>query len=131
MGILADLLNEDGIRQQDLAICAFKDKGTIARGLKGLEDNGLVKRKIDPDDRRQKIINLTERGRRIFSRMEPQLEAVVGQITQDISEEDLRCCKKVLWQLYNTLQEQLLPETAEPLPTNDSHQPNISATLSH
>ncbi|MEO0731527.1 MAG: hypothetical protein AAFZ52_01735, partial [Bacteroidota bacterium] len=37
MGLLADLIDNDGQRQQDLAISTIKDKGTVARALASLE----------------------------------------------------------------------------------------------
>ena len=33
MGVLVDLWVKDGLRQQDLAVSAIKDKGTIARAI--------------------------------------------------------------------------------------------------
>ena len=37
IGILVDLWEKDGVRQQDLAISLIKDKGTIARALTAME----------------------------------------------------------------------------------------------
>ncbi|MEL7222722.1 MAG: MarR family transcriptional regulator [Bacteroidota bacterium] len=63
VGILHDLLLNNGTRQQDLAISSVKDKATIARSVKFLETEGMVERTTDPHDRRTKRIYITTKGR--------------------------------------------------------------------
>lgn len=107
LGILADLLNADGIRQQDLAISAIKDKATITRGLQVLEAEGLVFRSIDQKDRRQKLIYITEKGQAFHQKIRPILLGRMSQLTQAIPPTDMKVCLSVLHQLYDTLQHQL------------------------
>jgi len=107
IGLLADLLQTDGQRQQDLAISTIKDKGTVARSLSTLESDGMIQRKLDPIDRRQKLIFLTDKGRRMMRFTSTRCQAMLAQASQDISEEALSTCTQVLQKIYYNLHEQL------------------------
>lgn len=103
MGILADLAYKDGVRQQDLAITSIKDKATIARGLKALEQAGLVLRAPDPVDKRTKRIYITPKGRKTVQRLFPLAEKVLEQAQENIADEELAICTKALRQMYDNL----------------------------
>lgn len=107
LGIMADLLNGDGVRQQDLAISAIKDKGTIARSLGVLEREGFVAREIDSKDRRQKLIYLTDKGWMLHNKVMPTLLGRMQAQTQSIDPAELQICLKVLLHLYEQLQKTL------------------------
>ncbi len=59
---LMGLAREDGITQEELANNFHMNESTIARALRKLEDSGTVKRKVDDNNRRKKIITVTEKG---------------------------------------------------------------------
>lgn len=103
MGILADLAHKDGVRQQDLAITSIKDKATIARGLKALEQEGLVLRAPDPVDKRTKRIYITPKGRKTVQRVFPLAEKVLVQAQEGVADDELAICTKVLRQMYDNL----------------------------
>lgn len=103
MGILVDLSQKDGVRQQDLAVVAIKDKATIARGLKSLEESGLVLRMEDPIDRRTKRIYITAEGRKLVQRVFPLAKEVIDRAGVGIPTEDLQVCHRVLKQMYENL----------------------------
>jgi Transcriptional regulators len=60
---LMGLAREDGIIQEELANNFHMNESTIARALRKLEDAGMVQRKVDENNRRRKIITVTEKGR--------------------------------------------------------------------
>jgi DNA-binding MarR family transcriptional regulator len=62
---LMHLSRKEGITQDDLAVHLHIDKGTVARALKKLEDNGFIYREINPQNRRRYLLFLTEKGRQI------------------------------------------------------------------
>ena len=62
---LMHLSHKEGITQDDLAVHLHIDKGTVARALKKLEDNGFIYREINPQNRRRYLLFLTEKGRQI------------------------------------------------------------------
>jgi DNA-binding MarR family transcriptional regulator len=100
MGILVDLWVKEGVRQQDLAVSNIKDKGTIARALQSLEAANIVVRIPDQEDKRNKLIYLTHRGRSLREELLPEAQQTVQEATEGIPEEDLAICKRVLSQIY-------------------------------
>lgn len=105
MAIMADLyLQTEGKRQQDLAVSSIKDKATIARALAQMEREGIVARIIDPADRRNKLISLTEKGIELKQRFLPCLHDIMQLATKGVPEQDLNHCKQTLALIYQNLQ---------------------------
>lgn len=69
---LIHLSHKEGITQDDLAVHLHIDKGTVARALKKLEDNGFIYRKINPENRRRYLLFLTEKGKDMI----PQIRSI-------------------------------------------------------
>lgn len=103
MGVLVDLWVQDGLRQQDLAISAIKDKGTIARAIDTLEKKNMVVRVPDERDKRNKRIYLTFQGKELKKQLYPHAQATLACATAGIPEEELRICKGVLRRMYDQL----------------------------
>ena len=53
----------NGIQQKDLAVAIGIEGPSLVRLLDRLESEGLLERQISPEDRRGKIVDLTELGR--------------------------------------------------------------------
>ncbi|MEM1359050.1 MAG: MarR family transcriptional regulator [Bacteroidota bacterium] len=107
IGLLADLINKDGQRQQDLAISTIKNKGTVARALVSLETAGMIERKNDPEDRRQKRIFLTEKGRHLWALTESRRAHALDVAAQGLQTEEMKNCTAVLHKIYHNLHLQL------------------------
>src|SRR5664280_2778382 len=60
--ILMSLYNQEGRSQDSLAQSKGFDKTMIAKSILRLEEEGIVYRKIDPEDKRIKRLYLTEKG---------------------------------------------------------------------
>ena len=103
MGVLADLFQQDGVRQQDLAMSNLKNKATITRSLRFLEQEGMVLRSPDPTDGRTKRIYITSQGRQFFQKMLPLGQSVLAKAVEDIDPEALEKCQEVLYKMYNNL----------------------------
>ncbi|MDY9922761.1 MarR family winged helix-turn-helix transcriptional regulator [Methanobacterium sp.] len=86
------LSKKDGITQDDLASLYHIDKGSVARALKKLEDNKLICRKINPENRRKYLIYLTEKGRNIV----PKIHRIYTQWENSI-------CSELSKEQYNNL----------------------------
>jgi DNA-binding MarR family transcriptional regulator len=69
---LMHLSHKEGITQDNLAAHIHIDKGTVARALKKLEDNGFICRKVNPQNRRSYLLFLTEKGRDVV----PQIHSI-------------------------------------------------------
>ncbi len=113
MGLVADLVGNDGLRQQDLAISTIKDKGTVARALKQLESAGILMRKVDAEDRRQKLIRLTDKGNRLWQFAKCKAINTMETATLDIEPTEFDTCIDVLQRVYQNLHQQLsIPQTS-------------------
>lgn len=113
MGLLADLVEEDGVRQQDLALSTIKDKGTVARALGGLERAGIIRREVDTADRRQKRIYLSSKGLRMCAYARQNADRTLASATKNIDPEEFTLCLDVLQRVYANLHEQLsTPQTS-------------------
>ncbi len=108
MGVLVDLWMQDGLRQQDLVSSVIKDKGTIARALDNLEKQGIVTRETDETDRRNKLIYLTPKGRKLKTVMLPHALAAMEEVLVNIPPEEVAICKKVLQRMYKRLTKKLM-----------------------
>lgn len=62
---LLNLYKHDGITQEELAKKVKLDKGTTARAIKKLEDQGYVKRVKKENDRRAYKLEVTEKAEQI------------------------------------------------------------------
>ncbi len=107
LGLIADLAQLDGQRQQDLAIATIKDKGTIARALSQLEEAGFLQRRRDEADRRQKRIYLTERGRRLWQFTNEMASCVLARATAEVTATEMATCLRVLQHVHHNLHQQL------------------------
>lgn len=106
-GILADLLENDGVKQQDLAIAIVKDKATIARALDLMEKKNIIVRIKDEKDRRNKKIFLTHKGHQLQKKVLFQGEDMYNEIKGLVSPEDMTTCLAVLDKIYDSLKEKL------------------------
>jgi DNA-binding MarR family transcriptional regulator len=61
-GCVFRFVHEDGMRLTDLAALAGMTKQSIGEIVDDLADRGYVERFPDPDDRRAKLIRLTQKG---------------------------------------------------------------------
>lgn len=85
---LVTLLKNDGIRQEDLSDLLNIDKGTTARAVKKLEEEGYVIRKIKPEDKRAYGVYITDKARTISTDIFNILRSWNDIISSDFSEEE-------------------------------------------
>lgn len=97
---------EEGIQVAELARLARVRKQTMAQAVQGLEKLGYVERRPDPNDRRAKLVFLTERGRdvpRIAQSTGPRVEARWAEL---IGHEELETLRSLLQRLLTALQDE-------------------------
>lgn len=87
--VLNRLWENDGKTQSDLAIATFKDHANITRMIDLLEKKGLVLRQDDPQDRRSKLIYLTEEGKALQEKLLPLAREVLYRALQGITREEV------------------------------------------
>lgn len=78
---------------------------TLTRMLDALEAEGLVIRRADPNDRRTKLIELTEAGKRALDEIMAVAHTFRKTILKDLSDSELDAVNKVTDKLLNMLSE--------------------------
>ena len=71
---LFEISYQKEINQDKIASRCSIDKGSVARSIKKLEDNGLVVRKVDDNNRRQNKVSLTPEGEKTLTESKKKLE---------------------------------------------------------
>ncbi len=89
--ILLHLFTGDAkIRQEDLSLQLDISKPAVSRALDSLENKGYVLREKDPVDRRVSRVILTQKARRIESRLEDVYNRVFSVAARGVSEEEIQ-----------------------------------------
>lgn len=101
--ILMFLQMEGKKHQQEIADFLFKDKGTIARAIQVLEQNGLIERQHDPEDKRQKLLSLTPKGEVVSLQFPPISKQLESIALKGLSEEQINEFKNTLTRIYFNL----------------------------
>ncbi|MBD3183874.1 MarR family transcriptional regulator [Candidatus Poribacteria bacterium] len=101
--ILRCLWHKDGQRQQDLADVARKDKTSITRIIDSMEKRDLVVRVPDRLDRRQNLIYLTNKAKRLQEDLTEIIRKTALQAQQGIDPDDLETLREVLTKLHDNL----------------------------
>lgn len=96
---LLKLYNQDGINQEALADSLFIDKGTTARAIKILEEEGFVYRVKDKNDKRAYEIYLTDKAKYIkddvFNILKEWESIITFNLTNEEKYEIIKILKKI------------------------------------
>jgi DNA-binding MarR family transcriptional regulator len=109
MGILfrlygGEMLNEGaGVTPTMLSHMQKVTKNTISSLVKGLEDQGLIRRENDPVDRRVYRLFLTDAGREYLIKMAPQKITFLNSLLSDLTEEEIEQLSELLTKLQTSL----------------------------
>jgi len=96
---LIGLYKKEGQTQEDLANHFFIDKGTVARGVKKLEDNGFICRRTDPENRRRYLLYLTEDGMALMPDIINIIKDWENSINEDLSKAEKERINEILKKL--------------------------------
>jgi DNA-binding MarR family transcriptional regulator len=88
--ILNALYKKDGARQEQLADYLKIDKGTIAKVIKKLEDEGYIVRIVDEKDKRAYNVYLTEKALVVKPMIRKAMEDWTDILFSGFSEEEKR-----------------------------------------
>ena len=101
--ILINIYRDEGIYQHKLCEEYNLDKSGVGRILKKLEEKNLVKRKSNPEDKRKKLIYLTNKAIEMKSEFKELLKEIEKQMRQGLTEKEIETVRKVLKKIYNNL----------------------------
>ncbi len=99
--VLAILVDEEGINQQDLADRLLVTKGNICGLINRMEKAGLVERHPNPSDRRSYSLYPTTDGVGAYHRAAPALEAAMTQRFTSLSDVEQEQLLSLLKRLEN------------------------------
>ncbi len=94
--VLACLWAANGINQQEIANLTVKDKASVTYLIDNLTKRGLVIRKEDEDDRRNKLIFLTEAGKALKAEIEPWIQEMHAFAGLDMPVQAIKDCIGVM-----------------------------------
>lgn len=102
-GAMILLWNEDGRKQQEFVQELALEKSTVSRLIDGLEKHRLAVRTPDPDDSRQKLIVLTDKGREIRDESVRIASSLLAEAQSGITDAELFLCRDVLGRVLRNL----------------------------
>jgi DNA-binding MarR family transcriptional regulator len=85
--------------QLSLARAARLDKSTMVVSVDALEEEGLVERRPDPEDRRVRIVVTTDAGRELLARAEGVVLGVEDEVLAGLEVEERRALRSLLTRL--------------------------------
>jgi DNA-binding MarR family transcriptional regulator len=88
--VLIVLWKKHQINQQEVANAVQKNKASLTPLLDSLVGMGLVTRSEDPDDRRNKIITLTKKGKDYKKKFAPMIQDIYRIVKGTIGDDRLR-----------------------------------------
>ena len=101
--ILINIYRDEGICQHRLCEEYNLDKSGVGRILKKLEDKNLVTRKSDPEDKRKKLIYLTDKAKNMKEDFKNLLKEIEKQMRQGLTEQEIETVNTILKKIYNNL----------------------------
>ena len=93
---LLELYTKDGKNQEEIAETLKIDKGTTARALKKLEEQGFVTRIKDENDKRSNKIYLNDKAKDVREGVLDVLNDWNKEITKSLTEEEEEMLKSLL-----------------------------------
>ncbi|MBU5592156.1 MarR family transcriptional regulator [Clostridium sp. MSJ-4] len=97
---LAYLFRNNGVNQECISNDLIMDKGTTARALKKLEDEGYIKREVDLEDKRAYRVFITKKAIEIkedfFGVLREWSEIIVSDFTEEEKEIALKLFRRMV-----------------------------------
>ena len=94
--ILNILVNKEKLILEDLSKLLHKDKSAVMRHLNHLEYNYFVTKMEDKDDRRRKILMLTQKGMEVLEQARSIENDLQESLIRDVVKKDMDVFKNVL-----------------------------------
>ncbi len=94
--VLANIDIQTGTRATVLAERASVTKQAIGQVIDDLEQKGLVKRTVDPDDHRARLIRLTTRGRRVIAAAQEVIQEIEARVLEEVGATSIATTRKTL-----------------------------------
>jgi DNA-binding MarR family transcriptional regulator len=103
--IMKQLRNHDGLNQQELADMLFKDKSSMTYLIDNMVKGGLVSRKEDEKDRRNKLILLSDKANELIKQLSPIASRCYLALAKDLTDQDIKAGIQTLAKMNDSLTE--------------------------
>lgn len=103
--LLLCLQKRGPLRATDIAEFFSQSPRTVTEAIDGLERDGLVERKPDPDDRRAKFVTITPKGIEAVAKTEPLRRQLIDQTFGTLSVEERDTMLRLLSKAGASLQD--------------------------
>ncbi len=104
--VLGGLEHDPAPTQAQLAAAVGRDKTRLIANLDRLEARGLLHRTPDPDDRRNRIVTLTDAGRTLFADCRRDIRAMEADLLSTLSAPDRTTFIRALSRLAESTREE-------------------------
>jgi DNA-binding MarR family transcriptional regulator len=101
--LLTCLWKQDGLSQQQLAVHLSRDRATVTRMVDLLENQLIITRIPDREDKRSNLIYLTKKGQQLELPAAQCGQAVLDQATQGLAPEEETILRDLLDRAINNL----------------------------
>lgn len=95
----------ESVRVSDISARMQVTRPSITKAIVNLELLGYVAKKVDPDDRRGVLVELTDQGRKLVQIFVTDYHAWVANQLHDITELDLKTATQVIYKVEAALAE--------------------------
>ena len=102
---LRALWEGDGLTQRELSARVGLEENTAVTALRALERGGWIRRIRDEEDRRRRLVFLTERGSKLRGKLIPMAREVNEESVADLSAAEVRELKRLIQLVRATLLE--------------------------
>ena len=103
--VMALLWQKDGVNQQELADAIVKDKSSMVYLIDGLIKHQLITKEEDENDRRNKLIFLTKKGKQLQKKLSPWIVEMYEKATGSVSETELKKAMTLVNKINEGLQQ--------------------------
>ena len=93
--IIMFLSRNEEVNQDAISKRYMIDKGMVAKTLNKLEAKGYILREQNPDNKRENIISLTQKGADILNNIKNIIDEWNEILYEEMSEEEIVCMKKL------------------------------------
>ncbi len=102
----------EGARPSVIADAVGIEPSSVVRLIDQLADSGLIERREDTNDRRAKLLYLTDEGRKKVKQIETALIPLRRQLLEGLSNEELDTCMHVFKTLGASIERHKTPKKA-------------------
>ena len=74
---------------QNIAIATGKNKSVVMRMIDSLEEKGMAKRTVKPEDRRENLLSITEKGEEVVCQYQEIEKRLSNELLEGISPEKI------------------------------------------